>query len=843
MSRAHTRQIAITQGWRLYRTAPGEAAEPRDLDRKTRWYDAAVPGTVATSVLGKEVDLFHPGMDIDAYDWWYETEFEGDPTASNTLLFEGLATIAEVWLNGKPIHASRNMFRRYRIDVGDSIASTNHLTVVFRSVANDLKTRRPRPRWKTNLVNHQQLRWLRTSLLGRIPGWTPPVPPIGPWRGVRLEVNASYCVDSAHVVPSCTGKAASLSVDISLRGIGGESPPAAATLTIGGEQYDLDRNVEGETCRISANLSVGELPLWWPHTHGDPVLHRCAIVVSGSQGAQEVWSGSLGFRQVDIDRDLGRVSLRVNDMPVFARGGCWTTNDIATLDGDDNALRRKLRLLREAGVNMIRVGGTMVYESAAFHETCDELGIMVWQDFMFANMDYPTDDPDFEKDASAEIREHAGRLGVPQVGIERPPATHASTAVLCGGSETEQQPAMFGMTEDIWTSTFFHEAVPAIIEDAGCDVPYFPSSPCEGALPFHNATGIAHYFGIGAYQQAFSDLERSRVKFATECLAFSNVPDDAALKKHFGGPSPATHGPAWKTGVPRDASAGWDFEDVRDFYIRQLYGIDPIQLRYADNSRYLAISQVITGEIMEQVFNRWRSAEDDCGGGLIWWLNDIVPGAGWGMLDSDGNPKPLYYFLRRCWRNRGISIDDRGLDGLHVRVNNESRAAISGELHVRVLQHASHAIAEARVPVSVDPANTGYVSIDKLLGRFFDTTYTYRFGPPKHDVVVVTFDDGSRENPLTATYYPGDRNLGYAAAPDLQASSEGNGENVVVRLRSGCFLKNVKLQSAFHEFDDNYFDLPPDTDWTVTARALTTPAKPFRGTLSALNLEHPVPIS
>lgn len=832
MTLAHTRTTTLTAGWRLYRTAPGEAAEPRDLDRETRWVDAEVPGTVATSVLGNETNLFHPGLNIDAFDWWYETEFEGDTGAHSVLLFEGLATIAEVWLNGKPIHASRNMFRRYRIDISDSIASTNHLAIVFRSVAHDLKTRRPRPRWKTNLVNHQQLRWIRTTLLGRIPGWTPPVPPIGPWRHVVLEAVDAYRVESAGIVPACTDNGASISVDVTMQCVGGKSPPESATLTVDNERYDLDVAVQGDTCRVSGQIAVGKRALWWPHTHGDPVLHRCEVVVDGAGSSQAVWSGSVGFREVEINRDLGKVSLHVNGTPVFARGGCWTTNDFAALDGNTAAMRRKLERLRDANVNMIRVGGTMVYENRAFHETCDELGIMVWQDFMFANMDYPAEDPDFLEEASAEIHEHAQRL-----------AAHPSTAILCGGSETEQQPAMFGMTEDIWTSSFFHESVPTIVTSAGCDLPYFPSSPCEGALPFHNATGIAHYFGVGAYQQPFSDLERSRVKFATECLAFSNVPDDAALKKYFGGLSPATHGPAWKTGVPRDASAGWDFEDVRDYYIRELYGVDPVQLRYADNSRYLAVSQVVTGEIMEHVFNQWRSADDDCGGGLIWWLNDIVPGAGWGMLDSDGNPKPLYYFLKRCWSRLGLSIDDRGLDGLYVRINNESPEAVSGNLHVRVLQRASHAIADASVSVSVDPASTETVSIDKLLGRFFDTTYTYRFGPPKHDAVLVTFDEGSQGNPLTATHYPGNRNLDFATTPELEATADTNGEEVTLKLRSACFLKNVKLQSAFFAFDDNYFDLPPDTDWTVTARPLSTPARPFRATLSALNLEHPVPIS
>lgn len=829
MPPAPTKSLQITSGWRLYRTAPGAAINPTELDRNTCHHDVDVPGTVAASILGEDGDPFHPGLDIDAFDWWYETEFAGDAGADCALVFEGLATIAEVWLNGKKIHASRNMFRQYRIDVSDVIASTNHLAIAFRSVGTELKTRRPRPRWKTNLVNHQQLRWLRTTLLGRIPGWTPPIPPIGPWRGIRLEVNAPYSVDHAQVVPFLEENAARVAVDVRLQCHGDATQPTAAALLIGEDRYPLDCDVDGQSCCVTADIAVGTRAPWWPHTHGDAALHPCSIVIDD---AREVWRGTLGFRDVDIDRQDERVTLKINGTPVFARGGCWTTNNIASLGGDEATLRQELTLLRDAGVNMIRVGGTMVYESDAFHRACDELGIMVWQDFMFANMDYPTDDPDFANEVSAEIREQAERL-----------SGHASTTVLCGGSETEQQPAMFGMTAETWTSGFFHERVPVILEAARLDVPYFPSSPCEGALPFHNAEGIAHYFGVGAYEQPFSDLERSQVKFASECLAFSNVPDDAALRKHFGSLAPATHGPAWKTGVPRDAAAGWDFEDVRDFYIKELYGIDPVQLRYADNSRYLAISQVVTGEVMERVFSQWRSTRDACGGGLIWWLNDIVPGAGWGMLDSDGRPKPLYYFLRRCWGQQGLSIDDRGLDGLFVRINNEAATSFDGKLRVRVLQRASHAIADESTSVTVEAGATGYVPVDALLGRFFDTTYTYRFGPPKHDVVVVTLDDDARPNPLVAAYYPGHRNLDPTPLPELRAEVEPDGDTVTIRLEAQSFLQAVKLQSTFHAFDDNYFDLPPGTIWTVTARAMTSPAKPFRASVSALNLEHPVPIS
>jgi beta-mannosidase len=173
--------------WLLASTAPNEVADPWQLDGLAlAWTPATVPGTV-----GQE--------NADGRDWWYRCAFADDSrqlavgsrqeqvtSASRTLCFEGLATLAQVWLNGELILESDNMFRQYRVEV--SLRAENELVLCFRSLDAALAQRRPRPRWKTRLVKHQQLRWFRTTLLGRIPGWTPPVPIIGPWRPIHLGV-------------------------------------------------------------------------------------------------------------------------------------------------------------------------------------------------------------------------------------------------------------------------------------------------------------------------------------------------------------------------------------------------------------------------------------------------------------------------------------------------------------------------------------------------------------------------------------------------------------------------------------------------------------------------------
>src|SRR5262245_47039232 len=198
-------QIALGP-WSCCAHPPGSIAHPKLLDdTDSRWMRAVVPGTVASTLqVSGQWTLGQP-LDTDASDWWYRTTIDAhDLEHACNLVFEGLATRAEIWLNGKHLLTTDNMFRRYRLDVTPHLKAHNELAIVFRSLTADLGKKRPRPRWKTNLVNHQQLRWQRTSLLGRISGWTPSVAPVGPWRAVRVETGR-VTLQEAHVVTSLDG--------------------------------------------------------------------------------------------------------------------------------------------------------------------------------------------------------------------------------------------------------------------------------------------------------------------------------------------------------------------------------------------------------------------------------------------------------------------------------------------------------------------------------------------------------------------------------------------------------------------------------------------------------------
>src|SRR5664279_3301093 len=215
---------------------------------------------------------------------------------------------------------------------------------------------------------------------------------------------------------------------------------------------------------------------------------------------------------------------------------------------------------------MLRVPGVGCYESPEFYDLCDEMGILVWQDFMFANLDYPFADEGFRHAAEGEVRAVLDRL-----------AGRPSLAVLCGNSEVEQQVAMLGLDPTVGRGEFFGATLPALVRAAAPEAVYVPSAPCGGDMPFRPDRGVANYYGVGGYRRPLTDARAAGVRFAAECLAFANVPDDAVIEALWPeAPANVTvHHPRWKAGVPRDVGSGWDFDDVRDHYLALLFGVDP----------------------------------------------------------------------------------------------------------------------------------------------------------------------------------------------------------------------------------------------------------------------------
>ncbi len=756
--------MKLVEGWTLQSTPAGAVASPGELGKGG--VAALVPGTVASALA---LPLDHH-VDIEGQDWWYRCRFVA---SGERLVFDGLATVAEIWLDGVLVARSANMFRALAIPLSPG---EHELAIALRSIP---RVKRPRPRWKTNLVSDQDLRWTRTSLMGRIPAWCPPFPPVGPWRAIREESGPRLLAVRTRVDDG-------FSVEVELDG-GGE-----VALRLGAATFSA-RGAGGRY-----RFDVGVQAPWSPES---PSLVEAVLVVDGV----ELALGKLGFRSLAFADGV----LSVNGIPRFCRGACWTVDDPRALDGDP---RPVLAEARAAGLDMIRVVGTMAYASEALLAACDELGILVWQDFCFANMDYPVGDLEFRAEAEAEAREQVARL-----------SRHPCLAVLCGGSEVTQQVAMMGLPASEWASVLFDE----ILFAAAGDIPYVPNSPSGGDLPFAVGTGVAHYWGVGAYRRPLSDLRLARVKFTSECLAFAQVPATESLVE--AGIPAVPHHPLWKAGVPRDASAGWDFDDVRDHYLRVLYGVDPVELRSTDLERYLALSRVVPGLLLHRAYAEWRRPGSGCGGGLLWWLKDLRPGAGWGFVDSAGRRKAAWWYLRRAWAPRAAFLSDEGLDGLGVHLVNDTGSDIDGIVEIEALRHGRQPVAVATQAVTVPGRSGASLSAAAILGRFVDLCYAYRFGPPTHDVVCLRWRGADGQLIASDAYFP----LGYALPVHDAGVVNASWTGGQLTLSSTAFLHALQVEGA--AASDNFFDLHPGQPMTLALEAL--PGKPQRAYLSALNMD------
>jgi beta-mannosidase len=742
-------------------------------------------------------------FDFDASDWWFSTSLAPATGLQAPLLgLDGLATLAQVTLDGEPLLASRNMFRSHRVPLaGPWRDGPAELRIHCAALAPELARRRPRPRWRTPMLPHQQLRWLRTTLLGRTPGWSPPAAPVGPWREVWLAEQGD--APEARMWAELQGRNGRVHVEAEPpRAWAGKPESAHLLVERDGRQWREPFSVAADGC-WSADLVVDAPALWWPHTHGEPALYDVALEWQERSGrSRRLPLGRTGFRRVEMDTANDGFSVRVNGERVFCRGAGWTPLDPVSLRATPEALQAALTQVRDGGLNMLRLAGTMVYEESAFYAACDALGLLVWQDFMFASMDYPLQDEAFAADALAEAREQVRRFGA-----------HPCVAVLCGNSEVEQQAAMCGAPRELWQPRFFHVDLRELCAAQAPQVPYWPSSAHGGAFPHIASSGTTSYYGVGAYERPLEDARHSGLRFATECLAFASVPSAEALSRLPGGLATRAHHPAWKQRSPRDLGAGWDFDDVRDHYVQRLFGVDPMRLRHADHERYLALGRLAVAQAMEAAFSELRRPGSACGGALLLFLRDLWAGAGWGVLDEQGRPKSGWHALRRAWRPLAVSFTDEGGNGVAVHVVNDGASAVRARLEIQAWRDPAVVVAQGKKDIEV-PARSGLtLSCVDVLGQFIDLNHAYRFGPAPCDALFGQLCTQDAQTLAQAVTFP----AGLAALlarprPEIGLAAQvlrldGDAARVAVTTRD--LAVDVQVEVAGWTARDSHFHLPP----------------------------------
>lgn len=802
------RRRRLEEGWSFLIDEGGDWSHPHAIPSEAVWRTTRIPGTLAQTLIeqGCRYEDLPP---LDGVDCWYRLSFENEVEAD--LVFNGLATLAEIFLDGALILSSDNMFVREAIR---SIRPGRHdLHIRFRSVLREIDTKKGRARWRPCMIVPGGLRHIRTTALGRLPGFAPPTPPVGPYRAVELIEHGPLRLRGAAVRAEVDTRVAKLAVTVDVAAPGVES----GGLFCGERHVAFEKQGEG---RLVAELRLDEFEPWFPHSIGAPKLYD----VRAEFGGVHVDLGRTGFRRVDLSRgeDGADFALSVNGAPLVCLGAVWTGADPHSLDGSRQTLAPLLEAVRDGGMNMLRVPGILYYESDDFYELCDELGIMVWQDFAFANFDYPIDAPEFRASVTREAADFLSR-------VEASP----SLAVACGGSEVYQQAAMMGVAETKWRSPLFEELLPEAVRHQRPDVIYVENSPSGGALPFQADHGVSHYYGVGAYRRPLEDARRANVRFATECLGFSCPPETASILHAFGTAQMAS--PLWEARIPRDMGALQDFRDVTEHYMRLLYGCEPERLRAADPDRYLDLARACVAEAMTSTVSEWRRCGSGVHGALVWFLKDLWPGPGWGVLDSEGLPKSSYYALKRVFSPTQAFLIDEGVNGLHLHLVNAGPDTLEGEASLICYRDGRTVVMHATRAIRVAPGEVSVIRDVAFWGGFFDTALAYNFGPPSHDVTIAAFRSTSHLGlVMEAFHFP--LGLGIERADcGLRAEVVSDGACFSVLLTAESFAQSVCIEADEFLPEDNWFHLAPGRQRRVALRPLRPSATHPRGSVRALN--------
>lgn len=777
---------------RMVATAADEFDDPAAIPQSR--HGISIPNGTLGVVAGQpgwDALLAPHGTDIDDADWWMFASVNA--TRPVRIHFAGLTFPASIFVDGQPVAEVESMF----LPVDVPLPTGEHeIAIRFGSLTRWLKKRRPRGRWRSNLVAQQGMRWARTTLLGRSSAYSGAPAPVGVWRPVHVV--GEIAVETLDI--NCDAADGRILISGRCIGVGGD-PASGDTVVVrvdrDGTVYDSNEFTVAADGTFEGHLTVGDPEVWWPRGYGDQPLYDVTVMVGTVTTTRRVGFGS-ARSTLSVDDGF---TLYYNGIEIFCRGAIWIPPEPVAFHAEPSSIRTALARLASAGANMVRIPGGTVYEQDKFFEACAELGILVWQDAMVATFDPP------EELTSVIVRELASTL--------RAASGNPALAVVSGGSETVQQPEMLGLPQNSRYLTLIETHLAAIAKSR--NVPYVPSSPAappgSGQLAIRPDTGVAHWFGVGGYMRPVDDVRTAGVRFAAETLAFSIPPSAAAVERHFGSSAVAGHHPIWKSGVPRDKGASWDFEDVRDHYVREIFAVDPLQLRRVDPDRYLQMGRIAVAAAMTECFRYWRRLDSGCGGALILTAKDIVAGAGWGLLDVDGDAKLPLLALARSWQPIAVMVSDAGLSGVRIDVANDAPSPIIGHASLTATNAAGQIVAEGAIPIEV-PAHSGSTLGDPdITGEFRDLTHAYKFGPAMAQAVQVELTDGAdlyRRDVLVLQPHPAPVRCTLRAI-----ASQGPDGRWGLDVTSDAALRWVEIDTPGWRPADNYFHLAAGLPYRV----------------------------
>jgi len=774
---------------------------------KDKWYSAIVPGCVHTDLLNNKLidDPFYRDNEqklqwIGKTDWEYQTTLNITPEILRhlniDLVFEGLDTYANVFLNNESLLNTDNMFRTWRIDAKRLLKpGANTLRIRFRSPINEVLPRMAKMSYQLPAGNDQgektsphtrkapyQFGW----------DWGPRFVTSGIWRPVYLEAWDDARVEDLHILPKqVTAAAANVTAEVEVVA----DKNASATLIIDnltdkGIAAKREVSLTSGSNRVALDFVVPRPALWWPNGLGAHPLYsfKARLLINGKpidETTTRTGLRSLELRQ-QPDASGKSFTFVVNGVPVFAKGANWIPADSFPTRISKSKYRQLLESARDSNMNMLRVWGGGIYERDDFYELCDEMGILLWQDFMFGCSLYPGDQS-FLDNVRQEAIDNVKRL-----------RNHPSIVIWVGNNEIESGWFHWGWKDQLPASLWadylkvFYGVLPEVCGSLDPSRPYWPSSPSSNLEDDNESQkmGDVHYWQVWHAALPFSEYEKQFPRFMTE-YGFQSFPQLETVQTYTMTADQDINSPIMMAHQrhPRGNQL------IKEYMLREYP-------QPKDFESFLYVSQVLQAEGIKIGAEHLRRIMPHNMGSLFWQLDDCWPVASWSSIDYTGSWKALQYYARRFYGDILVSPQEEN-GNLKVFVVSDRLQPVAAQLNLSLLDFEGNKLWSQQENIEVAALNSkSYLAVPvKTLLTGQD---------PRKVVFLMEVLVGGKRVSSNEHFFGAYKDLSLPR-PQIEANAVPVRGGFKITLSADKFARAVYLSSPDDAgfFTDNYFDLLP----------------------------------